>query len=70
MSDLTSPSRPETMAVRVGDEELSPYLNIAATDPISAIVKRKSLLLQDIEILTNSDEDGEQAVFCEEVTMN
>ena len=56
--------------MRVGDEELSPYLNIAATDPISAIVKRKSLLLQDIEILTNSDEDGEQAVFCEEVTMN
>lgn len=58
------------MAVIIGDEELSPYLNIAATDPMSAIVKRKSLLLQDIEILTNSDEDGEQAVFCEEVTMN
>ena len=58
MSDLTSPSRPETMAVTVGGEELSPYLNIiAAADPVSAIVKRKSLLFKDIEILTNSDED-------------
>ena len=45
MSDLTSPSRPETMAVTVGDEELSPYLNIGPiADPTSAIIKRKSLL--------------------------
>ena len=44
MSDLTSPSRPETMGVTVGGEELSPYLNLS-TDPMSAMIKKKSLLL-------------------------